>query len=149
MKLYNNQKVKGYTLIEVVVTIIVLGILTSLALPKLGSTIERGRAAEAMQILQAMLTAQRMYESENGAYLGGGTPEGACGWVELDVSFLNSDSFDCPIPVDGTGSVVATIDRDGDPGYTLEILDDGTIQCSGGSPANICQKLGCSSGVCN
>ncbi len=47
-----NQK--GFTLIEVLVVVLILGVLVTIALPKYIRTVERARATEAMTAIKAM-----------------------------------------------------------------------------------------------
>ena len=57
-----NQK--GFTLIEVLVTIIIVGILASVALPIYTRAIERSRALEAMSNIKAINDAIYMYHAD-------------------------------------------------------------------------------------
>jgi len=59
---------KGFTLLELIIVIIVVGILASLGFGQYTQTIEKGRAAEARSILGTLRTLQAAYQLENGAY---------------------------------------------------------------------------------
>lgn len=60
---------KGFTLLEVVIVIIIIGVLTSLALPRLFSVVEGARAAEALATISSLRTAlERCYLMNNGSY---------------------------------------------------------------------------------
>ena len=59
---------KGFTLLELIIVIIVVGILASLGFGQYTQTIEKGRAAEARSILGSLRTLQAAYYLENGAY---------------------------------------------------------------------------------
>lgn len=61
---------KGFTLLELIVVIIVLGILATLGLTQYGRTIERSRGAEARNILGTMRTLAA------GLYMEAGTASG-------------------------------------------------------------------------
>ena len=55
---------KGFTLIEVLIVLIIIGILSTLLMPQIGGMIERARTAEAMGVLGAMRSALMVYYME-------------------------------------------------------------------------------------
>ena len=56
---------KGFTLIEVLIVVIILGILATLAIPQFNSMVNRARLAEAWAGLGAVRTAQAVYYMED------------------------------------------------------------------------------------
>ena len=61
---------KGFTLIEVLIVIIILGILATLAMPQFAGLAKRAYFAESWTGLSAMRTAMEIYKVENGNYAG-------------------------------------------------------------------------------
>lgn len=59
---------KGFTLIEILIVLIIIGILATLAIPQFQSMAEKARKAEALTNLSAIYTAQQVYRLENGNY---------------------------------------------------------------------------------
>jgi len=59
---------KGFTLLELIVVIIIIGILATLGFTQYAKVVEKGRTAEAKAILGPMRTAQESYKLEYGAY---------------------------------------------------------------------------------
>ena len=59
---------KGFTLLELIVVIIILGILATLGFTQYTKMVEKGRTAEAKAILGQLRSAQVAYYQENGAY---------------------------------------------------------------------------------
>ena len=59
---------KGFTLLELIVVIIILGILATLGFSQYMKMVEKGRSAEARMILGQIRTAQATYQLENGSY---------------------------------------------------------------------------------
>ncbi len=55
---------QGFTLIEVLITVVIIGILTSVALPQYMRSVERARATEAMNAIKALNDSIYVYYSE-------------------------------------------------------------------------------------
>jgi len=59
---------KGFTLLELVVVVIILGILATLGFTQYTKMVEKGRTAEAKMILGQVRTAQAAYNQQFGGY---------------------------------------------------------------------------------
>ncbi|TBR15250.1 prepilin-type N-terminal cleavage/methylation domain-containing protein [bacterium] len=59
---------KGFTLIELIVVIIIVGILAMIGFSQYSKVVEKGRTAEAKSVLGSLRTAEAAYSLENGAY---------------------------------------------------------------------------------
>lgn len=57
------QRRPGFTLIEILMVVVILGILTAIAMPKLGKTRERGYFKAVMSDLRNLQTQQEIYYS--------------------------------------------------------------------------------------
>lgn len=112
---------KGFTLIELLVVVIIMGVLTSVALPQYRKAMDRAKVAEALQMLPAIYEARERWMIEH-----------QCTWNGLsyqcaDGSTLGFDKLD----IESKGK----IDKD-DPGllitsnFSYYLL---THQCGNGS----------------
>ncbi|PIQ87845.1 MAG: hypothetical protein COV73_01975 [Candidatus Omnitrophica bacterium CG11_big_fil_rev_8_21_14_0_20_43_6] len=92
---------RGFTLIELIIVIIIVGILATIGMTQYTKVVEKGRAAEARQILGSLRSAQNAYYLEYGLYTGTmanlGVGAGAC---DVDHFF----GYTCA----GTGTCTAT-----------------------------------------
>lgn len=60
----------GFTLLELVIVIIILGILATLGITQYTKMVEKGRSAEAKMVLGQIRSAEETYKLENGSYTG-------------------------------------------------------------------------------
>ena len=63
-----KKRHQGFTLLELLVVVIVIGILASLAVPRFLKTIEKARVAEAKTILGEVRSSEFRYRLDNAAY---------------------------------------------------------------------------------
>ena len=124
-------KKNGYTLLEIIFVIIIISVMTSFALPAMTSTFERFRAAEGVQIITALLHAQKAYMQETGSYTNDLT--------DLDITIDNPEYF---TPSVNDTDPIAEAERIGGR-YTLEMSNISVITCSeSGSGGFSCDQAG-------
>jgi prepilin-type N-terminal cleavage/methylation domain-containing protein len=124
----NLQAKKGFTLTELMVSLIVIAALSGLAIPRFNMHLERARSAEAVQILESLLKAQRAFFYENAAYTNV--------LADLEVNIPASTTFNAPVVA--TADPIASVARNNGT-YTIRINANGIFSCAGGA---ICGNLG-------
>ncbi|MFC1667273.1 prepilin-type N-terminal cleavage/methylation domain-containing protein [Candidatus Omnitrophota bacterium] len=80
---------KGFTLLEVLIVVIIIGVLAAIALPQYVNTIEKARSAEATGHIGALRSSMDRYWYEQGALA---SSYAAASWANLDVDNPNNDS---------------------------------------------------------
>jgi len=143
-----RNKIQGFTLIELMIVVAIVGILAAIALPYYGDYVIRGKIPEATSALAAKRVQMEQYFLDNRTYVGGA----ACTADAITSKYF---TFSCPaaatattysIQADGTGSMA---------GFTYTI-DESNVKTSNiVAPANanwIAASLSCwitnSGGLC-
>jgi general secretion pathway protein G len=63
-----NQSARGFTLIEVLIVVVILGILAGLIVPRIMDSPDKARVVAAKNDIQAIMSGLKMYRLDNGAY---------------------------------------------------------------------------------
>ena len=69
----SNRRENGFTLIELVITIAIVAILASVALPAYNDSVAKARRSDAQGALMGFANAMERHFTTNGTYLGAGT----------------------------------------------------------------------------
>lgn len=65
-KFHNREK--GFTLIELMIVVVIIGILAALAIPRFMQATTKSKQSEAKQLLKQIYTMQRTYRQANNSY---------------------------------------------------------------------------------
>lgn len=104
---------KGFTLIELMVVIAILGILAALVLPKLSGTNDAAKNGRMIADLRTIDGAMNMYFAEHKTY------------STATIANLQSSGYLNSVPTDATGAAFVLSDAD-DNGYNLSGTKAGT-----------------------
>lgn len=118
------RKITGFTLIEIMVVVVILGILAAMVVPKIMSRPEQARVVKAKQDILAIQSALDLYKLDNGYYPT--TEQGLKALVEAPTvdpipQNWKSDGYLQKLPVDPWGSTYHYANND----EKLRISSDG------------------------
>jgi prepilin-type N-terminal cleavage/methylation domain-containing protein len=112
----------GFTLVELTVVVVVIGVLAAFAVPKFLSSVERSKAAEAFSYLSTVQSAQERYHARQGEY--------AAALADLDIADQSLEYFvEADIDAADETTWTQTLTRDGAAAgygaYTVVFTQDG------------------------
>jgi len=69
-----NHRIKGFTLIELMIVVAIIGILAAIAYPSYQNSVEKARRSDAQGALLGLANAMERHFTANNSYLGAGSP---------------------------------------------------------------------------
>ena len=120
-----NRK-RGFTLIELMTVVIIVGILASVAVPLYRGQVRKAMAAEGAALLGSVRTAERIYYAEHGVYTDDKTKLG----IDTAGNKYFTD-YTVTLSGGGTGFTASTTGTGDAAGITVTIDQDGNLSYSG------------------
>lgn len=91
LQLKKNNSKSGFSLVELTIVVIILGVLATFAVPRFMKVVERAKAAESFAYLAEIQSAQARYHAEEGEY--------AALIPDLDIEIADPNHFTAAVPV--------------------------------------------------
>lgn len=108
------KRAAGFTLMEVMITVAIIGILSAIAIPSYSDYVTRGKLVEAHSTLANMRVRLEQFYQDNRTYVGAPACAATGKYFTYTCPTLNATQFTAQasgIAAEGTGSFTFTIDQ--------------------------------------
>jgi len=136
-----NRNSKGFTLIELMIVVVIIGILAALAIPRFMASTTKAKMSEARQLLKQIYTMQHAYRQENDTYTLNGTSASAAAQnafadIGVEIGATARYTYDMVAAVDNfTCTATANLDDDAtddvwtidETGVLTHVTDDSVL----------------------
>jgi type IV pilus assembly protein PilE len=129
-----HRKIKGFTLIEIMIVIAIIGLLASIAMPAYNTYITRGKLAEAQSSLQAMRTEAEQFFQDNRTFVGYGCAPADTRYFAYTCPTLAATDYlftATGVAAQGTGGFTFTVDA-------ANVRQTTSVPAGWGTPAGNC-----------
>ena len=100
----NNRMLEGFTLVEILIVVVIIGILATVAIPTYFKYVERGYASDAKVQIKNILGSAELSRQETGQWPTDVETMIADGYIELKASILNKWEFTIQLEDNETGT---------------------------------------------
>ena len=107
MKRKIMNKLDGFTLVEILIVVVIVGILAAIAIPTYYSYVQKGYASDAKVQIQNMVKSAEIFRNETGDYPGGWEEMEEQGYIDIPQSVKNKWDFEISLDEDGVGGTIS------------------------------------------
>jgi type IV pilus assembly protein PilE len=118
------KKNQGFTLIELMMAVAIVGILAAIAYPSYQESVRKGARAEAKSVMFDLSQMEERYFTNNDAYLAVSAPPASppSGWKNYSGSSLTGRKYDVSVVLTGSGFTISAAPINGFTDSTCRTL---------------------------
>ena len=124
---------KGFTLTELLTTVVILAILAAIALPNFTKSADKAKASQAIAFLRAIRTGEKMYLAKNNNYWGPCAVATACTNAELETNLgveVSTVDYGFSVTITATGFNAQAL-RSGNAANFIQVTEAGVFSGGG------------------
>jgi prepilin-type N-terminal cleavage/methylation domain-containing protein len=122
---------KGFTLVELAVVIVIIGVLAAFGVPKFLNSVEKSKATEAFNYLSSIQGAEERYIAQYGVYTANITSTGTDPGLDVVLPVMKYFATPTAISVSGTGATST-----GSPAWSLMLTRTASTSSYGAYSVN-------------
>ncbi|EOX1814413.1 type IV pilin protein [Vibrio cholerae] len=115
MNAYKNKQQQGFTLIELMIVVAIIGVLAAIAVPAYKDYVTKSEVASAVASLKSIITPAELYYQEQGAFPAQGSDIG------IDLTGLSFASNAITLALTSPSGAQATITREDTKGWSCKV----------------------------
>ena len=142
-----KKKPMGFTLLEIMITVVILAVLSALAIPAYKNTIEQTRSNEAITNLNIIWMAEKIYWSKNSSYWGPGSTTMSSVNSGLDTD-MSATFYDTVNVSQSSNTYTAKLNRNTNSGGVAANYYQYVYTQGSASPPTCTKQIGGVNGTC-
>nr|WP_275426974.1 prepilin-type N-terminal cleavage/methylation domain-containing protein [Vibrio astriarenae] len=129
-----RSKQKGFTLIELMIVVAIIGVLSAIAVPAYKNYVTKSEVASSVATLKSIITPAELYYQENGSFPASDSDLNEVGVGNASIKSgtlsIGSDNKSIELTIDSISGAKAVISRDSNTGWSCSVTGLGSLSAA-------------------